>query len=96
MNIKVLTVSYIYLGSLMQTNKELEDELNAYKHFFSSKYDTLERESSLSYQMLLTLKEENSILQSKVEELVIENKLLHKQSKSKYILLSYNFIYSIL
>lgn len=80
----------------MQTNKELEDELNAYKHFFSSKYDTLERESSLSYQMLLTLKEENSILQSKVEELVIENKLLHKQSKSKYILLSYNFIYSIL
>jgi len=61
---------------LMNTNKELMDELNAYKAFFSSKYDTLERESSSSYQMLLSLRQETDILTHKIQKLQLENEYL--------------------
>ena len=37
----------------MKFNKELQDELNAYKMFFSSKRDTLEHESSSKNQSLI-------------------------------------------
>lgn len=61
---------------LMNTNKELLSELNAYKTFFTSKYDTLERDSSSSYQMLLSLKKETEILNHKIHQVQIENKYL--------------------
>ena len=63
-------------STLMRTNKELQDELNAYKMFFSSKYDTLERESSSAYQTLLALRQENELLSHKIEKLMIQNKYL--------------------
>jgi hypothetical protein len=51
-------------------------ELTAYKTFFSSKSDTLERDSSSSYQMLLSLKHENDILNHKLHKLKIQNEYL--------------------
>lgn len=60
----------------MNTNKELLSELNAYKHFFTSKYDTLDRDSSAAYQMLLALKKESEILGHKIHQVQIENKYL--------------------
>ena len=60
------------------------NELNAYKTFFSSKYDTLDRDSSSSYQMLLSLRQENEILNHQKHKLVIENEYLRACAEQKF------------
>ena len=73
-------------STLIRTNKELQDELNAYRMFFSSKYDTLERESSSAYQSLLALRQENELLSHKIEKLLIQNTYLKHSLEQKPVI----------